>query len=311
MVKILLNLVILSLWALAGLVPASADSLSLERPDGSLVWYYFDPPTQTDSYPVAVILQGSECLSVSHKYQDLIDYLNQRGVAVLRVEKPGLSADLPEGSCPPDYLRLNTPQQRVLDLLEVLAQIRRQEPRFNKNLALLGGSEGAMVAALAAPLCTDLKGVVLLSGGGGGTFGQEVLNSVQNFMVESGATESEIRARLQSMRQQMEEIRREPVWSKEWLSDGELSRNTYLWWAAAWDLQLKIPLMRVTHPVLAWQGESDRSVRPESGYALAEAMRVSGKNNFEFRTYPGEHAPPPEVLTASLDWILRRFALQS
>lgn len=279
---------------------------SVTRADGSEICFYLDRPSR-DNYPLVVILQGSECLKVSHKYLDMVESLKARGVAVLRVEKPGLSDATPIGDCPPEYLLLNTPQRRVLDLLSVLGELRRTDQGYNGSVALMGGSEGALIAAMTAPLCPDLAAVVLLSGGGGGIFGQEVLGSVRMHMVSTGAPEEAIEARLNEMRSQMDEIRKEPVPGKEWLSDGELARSTYLWWASAWDLQLSLPLLNVDQPILAWQGESDQSVPMHSGQGLAEKMKAAGRHNFELRTYQGGHAPTDKVLTESLDWICQKL----
>lgn len=288
------------------LLPCWGETGRVSRADGSQVTWYLDRPSKA-SFPVVVILQGSECLKVSHKYGEMIGDLTARGVGVLRVEKPGLHEDVPVGDCPPDYLRLNTPDRRVLDLLMVLGELRRSATGFNGSVGLLGGSEGAMIAALAAPLCSDLRGVVLLSGGGGGAFSEEVLGSVRMHMTQSGAPERAIEERLDEMRSMIEVIRKDPVPSKEWLSDGELARSTYLWWASAWDLQMSTPLLRVDAPILAWQGETDASVPQASGLGLAEKMKAAGKDNFELRTYPGGHAPPPEVLSESIEWMVRHL----
>jgi pimeloyl-ACP methyl ester carboxylesterase len=288
-------------------VHAWAETGTVMRADGSTITYYLDRPP-AESFPIVTILQGSECLKVSHKYGVLIDHLLARGVGALRVEKPGLNDAVPIGECPSDYLRLNTPQRRVLDLVLVLADLRRGDSGFNGSVALTGGSEGAMIAALAAPLCPELRAVVLFSGGGGTIFGDEVLGSVRMQMSESGADQAAIEQRLEQMKLEMEEIREEPLTSKEWLSDGKLARSTHLWWSQAWDLQMSVPLLRVEVPILAWQGENDLSVPAESGRGLAGKMKEAGKSNFELRTYPGGHAPPEKVLIESLDWVLEQFA---
>ncbi len=67
---------------------AGADVGRIERPDGTEIVYYLDPPASTEDYPLVALLQGSECLRVSDKYADLIALMNAHGVAVLRVEKP-------------------------------------------------------------------------------------------------------------------------------------------------------------------------------------------------------------------------------
>jgi dipeptidyl aminopeptidase/acylaminoacyl peptidase len=120
------------------LAPALADTL--ERPDGTRITWYLDVPAH-GRYPLVVILQGSECLRVSDKYGPWIRQLVEAGLGVLRVEKPGLGPDTPIGKCPDEYLRLNTVDRRVLDLLAVVAALRGR-PGWDGRLCVLGGSEG-------------------------------------------------------------------------------------------------------------------------------------------------------------------------
>ena len=173
---------------------------TLPREDGTLITYYIDRP-QVAEYPLAVILQGSECLTVAHKYDTLIRPLTEAGVAVLRVEKPGLSEYVLVGECP----------------------------------------EGAMIAALASPLLEDTQGMVLLSAGGG-------------------------------------------------LSFADFGRAA-----------------DASHERLIVQGQDDVSTPLESGLALKQQLEESGREHFEFRTYKGGHAPPPEVLQASVQWLISRL----
>ena len=100
----------------------SADTLL--RPDSSAIHYYLDEP-EAEKYPLVVILQGSECLRVSDKYPDYVQRILAGGAATLRVEKPGLHSGVAPGDCPDEYLRLNTPQRRVLDLVMVVSDLRR------------------------------------------------------------------------------------------------------------------------------------------------------------------------------------------
>lgn len=280
-----------------------AETGRLARPDGSTITYYLDRP-QSDRFPLLVILQGSECLRVSDKFQTFVELLNRQEVAVLRVEKPGLHEGVEIGECPSEYLLLNTPSQRVLDLLSVLSYLRKNETGFNGRLALTGGSEGAMIAALSAPLVTGLEALVLFSGGGGTSFGEIVLSSVREQMRVQGASETDIQGQLRKMQMELDEIKQSPVSTKEWLSDGQLARNSYRWWAEAWDIQLHIPLSRTTVPILALQGNADTSVTPEHSLALQEKLGP----RLTLQTYQGDHVPPQEVIAESLSWAARKLS---
>lgn len=286
---------------------AGAEPLYLERPDGSFITYYLDQPEEGD-FPLVVYLQGSECLRVSHKYGPQIEQLVESGVGVLRVEKPGLNASVRIGDCPQEYLRLNTPQRRVLDLLLVLAHLRASQPDYNGSTGLLGGSEGAMIAALAAPHIPKLKGIVLLSGGGGNTFGEEVVASVEGQMRRGGLKGHALEEELGKMRKEIAEVLKEPVPNKEWASDGELGRNTYLWWSNAWNLKLSTPLKLVAAPVLSYHGQQDAGVSLESAQLLESSLADAGKKNFELRVYDGGHAPPDQILSEAGAWLVAHLA---
>jgi len=274
---------------------------TLQRIDGTDITYYLSRPDEA-SYPLAVILQGSECLRVSDKYQDYIEALRSEGIAVLRVEKPGLHAGVEIGDCTDEYLRLNTPERRVLDLVMVIAELRKDQA-WNGGLALVGGSEGAMVAAMTAPLLPEVEAVVLLSGGGGLSFAEEVLEGAGRQMLESGMPEAEVDQRLVEMREFMRDVGDDPSPYKEWMSDGKLVRNTHLWWAHAVDLRLTTALERVQAPVLLVHGRSDTGTPVRSAELLIEELTAKGKLNIELRLYDGGHAPPREKVTEALRWV--------
>lgn len=267
---------------------AAADTV--ERPDGTLIHYYLDRPS-AERYPIVVILQGSECLRVADKYGAFIERLNAAGVAVLRVEKPGLTAGTAPGECPAEYLELNTLDRRVLDLLEVTADLRR-DPHWNGQMGLAGGSEGGVIAAMAAPLIPETRAVVLLASAGGLTFGEELLH----LMPPSQHAEMHV---------MYEKVRQEPLPSREWLSDGKLARNTWLWWSKALPVAAVRSLLRTDAPILMVHGTTDGATPLESAERLAAEFARAGKGNLEFRRYPGGHSPPPEVIEEALLWMLR------
>lgn len=280
---------------------------SAGRPDGSEIVYYLDLPRQKP-YPLIALLQGSECLRVADKYRDFVREMNARGVAVLRVEKPGLTADTPIGECPPEYLRKNSWDRRVLDLLIVLGQIRREPNGWNGRLGLAGGSEGAMIAAMTAPLVPETEAVLLFSGGGVLNFGQEVKLGIAHQMRVGGASESDIEQQADTIERQWAEVVDNPSHQQEWGSDGELARNTYLWWANAIPIALHRPLLQVTDPIRVYQGSRDDQVRPELSQGLSRLFHQANRTNLELVMYDGEHVPSAEVITEGLNWLAEKLS---
>lgn len=286
---------------------AAGQSSSMTRPDGSEIVYHLSRP-HAERYPLAVILQGSECLRVADKFGALVQQLNEAGIGVLRIEKPGLRADTPIGECPEEYLRLNTIDRRVLDLLAVLGRLRREDERWNGQLGLSGGSEGSMVAAIGAPLIPETTAVLLLSSGGGSEFGDEVKASIAGHMRSSGASEKQVEQHLAKVDAEWEEIARQPLPSREWASDGALARNTFLWWNNALALAVYRPLEEVSVPIRVYQGDADTSMVDGTGQGLLERHRQTGGDNLELVRYQGGHVPPPEVLREAFAWLASRLA---
>ncbi len=272
------------------------------RADGSEIVYYLDLP-QENSYPIIAVLQGSECLRVADKYTSFVEALNSRGVAVLRVEKPGLTAETPIGECPPEYLEKNTWDRRVLDILAVVAEIRRQPRGWNGQLGLAGGSEGAMVAAMTAPLLPEADAVLLFSSGGALEFREEVKLSIAQQMRAGGAPETAIEQRLATIESEWADAIANPNSRQEWGSDGKLARNTFLWWANALPNAVHRPLLQVDGPIRVYQGSQDSSSLPELGQGLADLFRQQGRSNLELVFYNGEHVPPVEVISGGLNWL--------
>jgi hypothetical protein len=285
---------------------ALAETLTAQRADGTEIVYYLDRPTGP-RYPLAVILQGSECLRVSDKFGAWVSLLNASGIAVLRVEKPGLRADTPIGTCPEEYLRLNTVERRVLDLLTVLAQVRRQESGWDGRLGLSGGSEGSMVAAISAPLLPETRCLLLLSSGGGSDFGAEVKASIAAQMRASGASEEAVIGRLSGVDDEWKEIARQPIPSREWASDGKLARNTYMWWDNALRKAIYRPLLDVSAPIRVYQGRGDTSMVASGSTRLLERFDEARRTNLELVEYEGEHVPPPEVLQEAFGWLAQQL----
>jgi len=301
MVRAFLLLCLLILLAAA---PSGGENLSLEQADGSTLYYYYNPPPRGGA--VVAILQGSECLRVNHKYAPLIATLQRHNLGVLRVEKPGLAPDTPIGECPAAYLQSNTLERRVWDLLCVIAELRKRKD-WNGRLALVGGSEGGMLAALCAPLIPETRAVALISSGGGMTFGQELQVMIADQMRRSGAPPEKIEQQRQGLERLFTRVRQEPTTLKEWGSDGKLARNTHLWLSRAAPLGMYRPLLRVDAPILVVHGADDCSTPVASARLLQEAFIRAGRTNLELRIGPGGHAPPEEVLQATLEWVVRQL----
>ena len=105
---------------------------SLTRPDGSDLHYYLSAGTKPNTDTLLLILQGSDCNSVTRIDSIFTDYRNVWPEAdLLLVEKYGIDRQLSYSSdgerqdCPEAYLKEDSPRQRLADIRQVLDQIQQ------------------------------------------------------------------------------------------------------------------------------------------------------------------------------------------
>jgi hypothetical protein len=252
--------------------PAFPDTFQAKRADGSLVTFYLDLPADTSNFSLMALLQGSTCESVKDKYTEFQGFITQvLKMGVLTVEKPGFPSNGP--GCPREYLEKNTIDQRLSDFQIVMEYLRANIPAWNQRLYLEGGSEGATVGGLLAPLVPEIKALMLLAGGGGRTMAQELLLLRRKEMLANGAAEDEIESALAEMRIKFEEIRSSPTPDQTWYGD----TNTYKWWSSILDRDLIDPLQHSIAALYLVQGTADLSVPVESADELVAILRQSSR----------------------------------
>ena len=122
-----------------------------------------------------------------------------------------------------------------------------------------------MAAQLAALLPgQQLKALIVVVAGTTHTFQDSLLHSIPHAPPE--------------VSRQLAEMRRQPVWDREWGSNGTTARNTYKWWADSLDAVTAISLEKVVCPILLIHGDQDPMTPPQTEAELRQ--RLSGK---EFR----------------------------
>ena len=142
------------------LFAANADTNEIEnfqvkRSDGSLIDYYIRKNSRTNiSNTLLLVLQGSSCNSVAQ-----IKSIDDVAVVwpdtnILLIEKYGITSTLTYSKggerkdCPSEYLKMDSLDQRVSDVLQVIKNIQAMDSY--ENYLMLGGSEGAAIANIVA-----------------------------------------------------------------------------------------------------------------------------------------------------------------
>ncbi|WP_273831764.1 alpha/beta hydrolase family protein [Serratia marcescens] len=271
---------VLALWS--ELTMAQSAALTLPREDGSSIHYYLDAavPGQS-SAALLVILQGSDCNSVRHIR--LVTPMRQALPAadLLTVEKYGIDdtlpyrEEVPRQDCPDAFVQHDTPQRRVSDVTQVMQAVIARNGY--QKVAVLGGSEGAVIANLVTA-SSGLVDATLAFSGGGRWFIDDVRHSVADAPKEE-------KAGLNAFLQQVLTAPPFPL---------NASDHGYGWWHGMLNIDQLATLRSIKTPVLIVQGDQDRAVSPGAVGKMIAELRADGKTNITYLNYP------------ALDHVMRR-----
>ena len=242
--------------------PATGDTFSL---GGTLTL----PLSARGRVPVVVTITGSgrqtrdedlwPLLPAYRPFRDIAERLSREGIGVLRLDDRGIGASGGGEGTTADYAD---------DVRQIVAWLRRR-PDVGR-IALLGHSEGAMIAPLVAAQDPRLGGIVLLAGPS--KPGRAILVDQLRRPIETapGLSDSARAAQLARVPE---------------VVDGMVKGNAWLRWFADYD-----PLStarRVRVPVLILQGALDRQVTAGQADTLADALRSAGNRDVTEKVYPG------------------------
>ncbi|MER5133544.1 alpha/beta hydrolase family protein [Serratia marcescens] len=271
---------VLALWS--GLAMAQSAALTLLREDKSSIRYYLDAAVPGETSPaLLVILQGSDCNSVRHIR--LVTPMRQvlPAADLLTVEKYGIDdtlpyrEEVPRQDCPDAFVQHDTPQRRVSDVTQVLQAVSARNGY--QKVAVLGGSEGAVIANLVTA-SSGLVDATLAFSGGGRWFIDDVRHSVADAPKEE-------KAGLNAFLQQVLTAPPFPL---------NASDHGYAWWHGMLNIDQLASLRSIKTPVLIVQGDQDRAVSPGAVGKMIAELRADGKTNITYLNYP------------ALDHVMRR-----
>lgn len=290
--------------------PYTAEEVRVPMPGGvTLGGTLTRPAGRRDRLPVVLTISGSgphdrdaavPVLGAYRPFRDIADTLARRGVAVLRLDDRGVGASGGRfaGSTTRDFAE---------DVRAAVAWLRVRRDVDPARVALLGHSEGGLVAPLVAATDARIAAVVLMAAPA--QPGRRILlHQLSAHVLRDTA---------------MPPARRDSVLAR-------LPRM--LDSAAAADPWLRVfttldPLptaRRVRAPTLVLHGDTDRQVTPEQADTLAAALRAGGNARVTLRRFPATNhlfvADPvgdparylalpsmrvrPEVLGTIADWIV-------
>ncbi|MGE5100818.1 MAG: alpha/beta hydrolase family protein [Deltaproteobacteria bacterium] len=246
--------------------------------------------------------EESTALRGYRPFRDLADTLGRRGIAVLRLDDRGVNgSDLGP--------RTATSQDFADDIRAGVAYLRTRVEIDPARVALVGHSEGGMIAPMVASTDPALRAIVLMAGTA--STGREILRAQQVYGVDSMA--------------HLTGAAREEALARAAKATDSLAATTP-WMKFFLEYDPSIVARRVTTPVLILQGATDRQVPPSEAEKLAAAFRAAGNSRvtvrlfpqtnhlfvadavggFDYGKLPSLHVRP-EVLGAIADWLTGQF----
>jgi uncharacterized protein len=231
-------------------------------------------PRVSRRMPAAVLITGAAQLTRNQgtpptiPFRDIADELSSLGIAVLRVDDRGVGESTGDAS-------ISTTQDEAYDIRGAIAWLRSHPAIDPSRIALVGWSEGGLIAPMIAATDHRIAAIALLNG------------------PPSGLEVAEFQIRY--------EVERNPAIPPEekekTIASMIESQKKHTRSASIIALDTREHAGRVRAPVLLLNGTTDRHVPPWSAAAYALAFRQGGNRDVTMRLFPNlSHVlvPDPE-----------------
>ena len=207
--------------------------------------------------------------------RQIAETLAANGIAVLRVDDRGVG-----GSGGRDSLMNATTSSFADDVRAELAFLRTRNEIDPKRIALVGHSEGGIIAPMVASTDSELAAIVLMAGSGkrGDQITREQLNDV---LERTPNLTQEVKDK---ERAKQEEI------IKAVQSGADLSNYPAQvrlpWTKEFWTYDPLVTIRKVRQPILILQGGLDRQITAEQAAMLEQAAREGGNKDVTTHVFP-------------------------
>jgi dienelactone hydrolase len=297
--------------------PYTAEEVTIRTPKGLKLTGTLTLPKARPArgVPAVVTITGSGTeerdesipgVSGYRPFRQIADTLGRRGIAVLRLDDRGAGGS----DMGPAGVQGPTSADFADDIRAGLAYLRTRADIDSARLALVGHSEGGMIAPMVAASDPKLRALVLMAGPA--QTGRAILQYQNQYAIDSMLKLTGAR-RDSAMREVAGKL--------------DSAAKTMPWIQFFLDYDPIATAKRVKQPVLILQGATDRQVTPEQAPALAAAFRSGGNRDVTMRIFPStDHLfladvtgnPSgyaslssknlrPEVLGAIADWLVARL----
>lgn len=195
-------------------------------------------------------------------FRQVADTLGRRGIAVLRIDDRGIGASGgdPQNSTSADFAD---------DIRAALAFLRARADIDASRLALVGHSEGGLIAPMIAATDPQLKAIVSLAGPA--YTGLDIVRYQQRFAIDHdpGVKPERRDSAYRAAREALDQTAAQKPWLAFFLSHDPLATAR-----------------KVQAAALILQGETDRQITAEQAEKLGAAMRAGGNRDVTVRVFP-------------------------
>lgn len=275
----------------------ATERFDVQRPDGSRLVAYIDMPDQ-ESFPIAIVLQGSQATSVLPQHEELREPLLSRGFAIATLEKKGIAG--PGEIHQKEYDESNSLDQRIDDHLLLISKLRKRAG-WNHKLAIIGLSEGGEVGGAVAARTPETMAVLLFCSGGGWPRMEELLWSFRKQLVGEKCSAHSIQAALVQSKDEFYKALENPSPTLRALG------FSYKYWSATLRHHLMDDLSKLHCPIYYVQGVQDNRIPVASADYLVKALKDKPDLVYRRIEHLG-HDPrqDPQVFDDALSWLEQR-----
>jgi dipeptidyl aminopeptidase/acylaminoacyl peptidase len=259
----------------------SATEVSIPAPQGYILAGTLTIPPHHGNVPAVVLITG---LSPSERnggsppwmpLRDIADALTRAGIAVLRVDDRGI------GKSTGDH-KPSTTFDEAEDVQTEVGWLRHQKAIDPKRIALVGYSEGGLIAPMVASKDTGIAAIVTLDGPG--TSGADLAR----YQIENAVMRDD----------------KVPAADKEKEIQKQLAEELTPREKSVLSIDPMDYASKVRVPALVIQGGNDLHVPLRSAERIATAMRSHGNSDVTVRVFPGiSHSLLPDPIGLNSGWV--------
>ena len=266
--------------------PFTAEEVTVQAKGFTLAGTLLLPKSAARPFPAVITITGSgqqtrdEPIGIPglEKYglmRQIAESLASRGIAVLRVDDRGVGR-----STGAETLKQATTSAFADDVRAQVAYLRSRSEIDPKRIALVGHSEGGIIAPQVAATDAQIAAIVLMAGSGkrGDQISIDQLNDVLERQTSMTAEQKN-----QQRAMQLEIIRAVTT-------GGDLSKYPEQvrlpWVKEFWTYDPLVSIRKVRQPILILQGALDRQITVEHAGKLEQAARAAGNKDVSVRVFP-------------------------